>query len=109
MPIKITRSSGNVFKDLGFPAAEAAHLLIRSELMIQLQKIIEARGLKQAQAAKLFHVTQPRVSALMKGRIDLFSVDTLIDMLACVGFRVSTLVEVDPTLVDQELRSHPVG
>jgi predicted XRE-type DNA-binding protein len=88
MPIKITRSSGNVFKDLGFQAAEAAHLLIRSELMIQLQKIIEARGMKQAQAAKLFHVTQPRVSALMKGRIDLFSVDTLIDMLACVGFRV---------------------
>jgi predicted XRE-type DNA-binding protein len=80
--------AGNVFKDLGFPGAEAAHFLIRSELMIQLQKIIEARGMKQAQAAKLFHVTKPRVSALMKGRIDLFSVDTLIDMFACVGFRV---------------------
>ncbi len=88
MPVKNTRSSGNVFKDIGFPAAEAAHLLVRSELMIQLHKIIEARGLKQSEAAKLFHVTQPRVSALMKGRIDLFSVDTLIDMLACVGFRV---------------------
>ncbi len=88
MPVKVTRSSGNVFKDIGFPDAEAAHLLVRSELMIQLRKIIEAKGLKQAEAAKLFHVTQPRVSALMKGRIDLFSIDTLIDMLACVGFKV---------------------
>jgi len=89
MPVKITRSSGNVFRDIGFPAAEAAHLLVRSELMIQLRKVIEARGLKQAEAAKVFHVSQPRVSALMKGRIDLFSVDTLIDMLACLGFRVT--------------------
>jgi len=88
MPVKVIRSSGNVFKDLGFPESEAAHLLIRSDLMIKLRKIIEARGLKQAEAAKMFHVSQPRVSALMKGRIDLFSVDTLIDMLARAGFKV---------------------
>ena len=88
MPGKITRSSGNVFRDLGFLASEAAHLLIRSELMIQLRKIIESRGLKQAEAARMLRVSQPRVSALMKGRIDLFSVDTLIDMLARAGFKV---------------------
>jgi len=88
MPAKITRSSGNVFRDLGFPASETAHLLIRSELMIQLRKIIESRGLKQAEAARMLRVSQPRVSALMKGRIDLFSVDTLIDMLDRVGFKV---------------------
>ena len=88
MPAKVTRSSGNVFRDLGFPASEAAHLLIRSELMIQLRKIIESRGLKQAEAARMLRVSQPRVSALIKGRIDLFSVDTLIDMLARAGFKV---------------------
>lgn len=88
MAVKITRSSGNVFKDLGFPPDEAAHLLVRSELMIQLRKALQARGLRQGDVAKLLHVSQPRVSALMKGRIDLFSVDTLIDMLARLGFRV---------------------
>jgi len=88
MSAKITRTSGNVFKDLGFSHAEAAHLLIRSELMTRLRKVIEARGLKQAEAAKMFRVSQPRVSALMKGRIDLFSVDTLIDMLDRAGFTV---------------------
>ena len=53
--------------------------------MVNLQKVITARGLKQAQAAKLLGVTQPRVSDLMRGRIDLFSIDTLIDMLARLG------------------------
>jgi predicted XRE-type DNA-binding protein len=88
MSVKITRSSGNVFRDLGFSQPEAAHLLIRSELMTRLRKVIEARGLKQAEAARMFRVSQPRVSALMKGRIDLFSVDTLIDMLDRAGFTV---------------------
>ena len=56
MSVKITRSSGNVFRDLGFTQPEAAHLLIRSELMIRLRKTVEARGLKQAGAAKMFRV-----------------------------------------------------
>lgn len=88
MKMKVTRSSGNVFKDLGFPAEEAEHLRVRSALMIHLQKVIEARGLRQAEAARLFGVTQPRVSNLMKGKIELFSVDTLIDMLARAGVKV---------------------
>ena len=54
----------------------------------QLQKAIKSQGLKQAEAAKLLDVTQPRVSDLMRGRLDLFSVDSLIDMLARVGVRV---------------------
>lgn len=88
MKLKVTRSSGNVFRDLGFPAGEAEHLRIRSDLMIQLQKLIESRGLKQAEAAKILRVTQPRVSELLRGRLDLFSTDTLIDMLALFGVRV---------------------
>ncbi len=88
MRVKMTRSTGNVFRDLGFPPDEAEHLRIRSDLLIQLQKTISSRRLKQAEAAKLLGVTQPRVSDLMRGRIDLFSVDTLIDMLARLGIRV---------------------
>jgi predicted XRE-type DNA-binding protein len=50
--------------------------------LIQLQKAIASRGLKQAEAAKVLQVTQPRVSDLLRGRINLFSTDALIDMLA---------------------------
>lgn len=86
--VKITPSSGNVFRDLGFTREEAEHLLIRSDLMIAVQKALERRGLKQAEAAKILGVTQPRVSDLLRGRIDLFSTDALIDMLARLGIRV---------------------
>jgi predicted XRE-type DNA-binding protein len=71
--LKVTPSSGNVFRDLGFSSEEAEHLLIRSDLLIQLQKAIAARGLTQAKAATILRVTQPRVSNLLRGRIDLFS------------------------------------
>jgi predicted XRE-type DNA-binding protein len=82
------RSSGNVFRDLGFSYEEAEHLEIRAGLMIKIEKTIKARRLKQAEAAKLMRVSQPRVSDLLRGRIDLFSTDTLIDMLARLGVGV---------------------
>ncbi len=85
---KLTRSSGNVFRDLGFRRDEAEHLLVRADLMIELQKAIAARGLKQAETAKVLRVSQPRVSDLLRGRLDLFSTDALIDMLARLGVRV---------------------
>jgi predicted XRE-type DNA-binding protein len=91
--IKITRSTGNVFRDLGFPRDESEHLIVRSELMLSLQDAIAARGLKQTEAAKLLGVAQPRVSDLMRGRIDLFSIDTLIDMLAKLGIRAKLVLE----------------
>ena len=83
--LKVTPSSGNVFRDLGFSTEEAEHLLIRADLLIQLQKVIASRGLTQAKAATILRVTQPRVSDLLRGRLDLFSTDTLIDMLARLG------------------------
>src|SRR6266498_1293298 len=86
--LKVTPSSGNVFRDLGFSAEEAEHLLIRADLLIQLQKAIASRSLTQAKAATILRVTQPRVSDLLRGRLDLFSTDTLIDMLARLGIRV---------------------
>ena len=91
--VKLTRSSGNVFRDVGFSPKEAEYLQIRSELMLNLQKVIGERGLKQAEAAGLLGVTQPRISDLMRGRIDLFSIDTLIDMLARLGIRTKLVLE----------------
>ncbi len=87
--VKRTRSSGNVFRDLGFSGDAAAHLTLRAELMVHLQKVIAARGVKQAEVAKLLGVAQSRVSDVMRGRLDLFSIDTLIDMLARLGIRAT--------------------
>ena len=89
---KARLSENNVFKDLGFPAKEAAHLMIRSDLMIRLQEVIASRGLTQTRAAGILRVSQPRVSDLIRGRIDLFSTDTLIDMLGDLGIKVQLVL-----------------
>jgi predicted XRE-type DNA-binding protein len=91
--IRVTSSTGNVFRDLGFSKEESEHLLIRADLLIQVQKAIVSKRLKQAEAAKLLRVTQPRVSDLLRGRIDLFSTDSLIDMLARLGVGVRLVVK----------------
>jgi predicted XRE-type DNA-binding protein len=92
MAIKAHRSSGDVFRDVGFAPQEAENLRIRSELMIQVRKLIQRRRLTQAAAAKLFGVTQPRVSDLVRGRIDLFSIDMLVKMLSEAGVKVRLVV-----------------
>jgi phage-related protein/predicted XRE-type DNA-binding protein len=91
--VKVTPSTGNVFRDLGFSNEESEHLLVRADLLIQLQKAIASKGLKQAEAARVLRVTQPRVSDLLRGRIDLFSTDALIDMLARLGVGVRLVVK----------------
>ena len=91
--IRVTPSTGNVFRDLGFSKAESEHLLVRADLLIQVQKAIESSRLKQAEAAKVLRVTQPRISDLLRGRIDLFSTDALIDMLARLGIGVRLVVK----------------
>jgi predicted XRE-type DNA-binding protein len=88
MKSKLQHSSGNVFRDLGFSAEEAENLRVRADLMIELTKLIEERDLTQAAAAKLLGVSQPRVSDLVRGKIELFSVDTLIAMLGTAGIQV---------------------
>jgi predicted XRE-type DNA-binding protein len=92
MTTKMRRSSGNVFLDLGFSAEKATNLKMRSDLMIRLSKLIETRGLTQAQAADLFGVTQPRISDLVRGKINRFSVDTLIAMLGHAGVKVQIVL-----------------
>jgi len=91
--VKLTRSSGNVFRDLGFSPDATEHLKVRSYLMLNLQKAIAVRGLKQGEAAERLGVTQPRISDLMRGRIDLFSTDALIDMLARLGVRTKVILQ----------------
>lgn len=92
MTVKVRRSTGNVFRDLGFSKEEAENLKIRTDLMIRLSKLIETRRLTQAQAASLFSVTQPRISDLVRGKIDRFSIDTLVAMLGHAGVRVHVVV-----------------
>lgn len=92
MAIRIQPSTGNVFTDLGFSDEEAQNLKIRADLMIELTKIIEARSLTQKAAAELLKVTQPRISDLVRGKIDRFSVDSLLEMLGHAGAKVSFVV-----------------
>ena len=92
MAVKMERSSGNVFRDLGFGPEEAENLRLRSELMIQLSRLLKERQLTQARAAKLFGVSQPRISDLVRGKIHRFSVDTLIAMLGHAGVHLSLVV-----------------
>lgn len=64
---------------------EAASMRARAALMMNLAETIREQGMTQAQAAELFGVTQPRVSDLVRGKVNLFSLDTLIDMAATAG------------------------
>lgn len=71
------------------PPEKAANLRMRSHAMIILRDIVEERKLTQARAAKLLAVSQPRVSALMNGHIEKFSLDALVQMLSRAGYIVS--------------------
>ena len=81
----ITMGSGDVFTDLGFSPAESRNLRLRSQMMTALRKFIEKEGLTQADAAQCLKVSQPRVSDLTRGKIELFSLDALVDMAAIAG------------------------
>jgi len=68
--------------------AEAENMRLRSVLMMELKTHIEKKALSQAQASKLLGVTQPRVSDLMRGKIDLFAIDALVNLASAAGLRV---------------------
>lgn len=67
---------------------EAENMKVRSQLMAQLKSYITKSGLNQGDAAKVFGITQPRVSDLMRGKINLFGIDALVNMAAKAGLRV---------------------
>lgn len=70
----------------------AENLRLRSVLMMALKKHLTHTGMSQAEAAKLFGVTQPRVSDLMRGKINLFSLDALVNMAAAAGLHIEMRV-----------------
>jgi predicted XRE-type DNA-binding protein len=72
--------------------AQAENMKLRSALMMALKDHIASEGLSQSRAAKVFGVTQPRVSDLMRGKIELFGLDTLVNMLATAGLHVEVHV-----------------
>ena len=90
---KIVASSGNVFADLGFDEFESENLRIRSVLMAAINKYINDHKLSQADAAKLFGEKQPRISEIKQGKIELFTVDKLIKLLACIDYQVDITVK----------------
>ena len=73
-------------------AEEAENMKLRSTLMIALKSHLERTGMTQADAAKLFGVTQPRVSDLTRGKISLFGLDALVNMAAAAGMRIEMQV-----------------
>lgn len=81
----ISISYSNVFEALEDDPAMAQNLKIRSELMISLRTYIEDEALSQKKAAEVFGIYQPRISDLMRGKIDKFTIDMLVNMLARIG------------------------
>ena len=84
-----TKSSGNVFTDLGFAPDEAAILKMCADLMADLRKLIEAKKLTQDQAAQMLGVSQSRVSDLVRGKWEKFSLEMLITLATKAGMRIS--------------------
>jgi predicted XRE-type DNA-binding protein len=82
---RITTSGGNVFVDLGFSKEEAAVLAMRAELMARLRSVIDERGWTQQEAAKLLGIGQSRVSDLVRGKWEKFSLDMLVTLAARAG------------------------
>jgi predicted XRE-type DNA-binding protein len=91
--LKMERGSGNVFLDIGFNKVEAENLKLRSALMMRIEDWVKASGLTQAAAAKVLGLTQPRLNAMLKGRIDLFSLDALVNVASKAGLSVRLVVK----------------
>lgn len=96
MSIRFTESVGDVFQDLGFSVAEAEELRLRSDLMIRVQEIVRALPGSQASIAPRLGISQPRVSDLLRGKLNLFSLDSLTQMLTRLGAQVRITVDDFP-------------
>ncbi len=84
----VTASSGNVFLDLGFAPGEAAVLALRADLMARLRLLVESEGWPQVEGASRFGIAQSRVSDLLRGKWEKFSLDLLIMLAARAGLKV---------------------
>jgi predicted XRE-type DNA-binding protein len=90
------RGSGNVFRDVGFAEDEARNLALRSELMIRISEFVKASGLTQAALAARLGVTQPRLNAVLRGKIEEFSLDALVNVATRAGLHVALKVGKAP-------------
>src|SRR5471030_506735 len=88
--------SDNIFRDLGHDDPDAANLLLRSDMLMEIASIIDERGLSQAEAAKILGEKQPRISELVTGRINKFKIDILVKYLNRLGKKVTLLLEDAP-------------
>src|ERR1700733_11558736 len=91
--VRATKSSGNVFADLGLPNPEQE--LLKARLTLQIYKIVKERGLTQTLAGEILGIKQPHVSALMRNRAGNFSVARLMEFLTALGQDVQ--ITVKPT------------
>lgn len=91
--LKMERGSGNVFADIGFPPDEAQNLQLRSDLMTRIERFVKRSDMTQTEAARALGVTQPRLNDLLRGKIDKFSLDALVNMLGHAGMRVELRVK----------------
>ena len=85
----VVNSSGNVFIDLGYSPDEAAILQMRADLMADLRKFIKAKKLTQAKAAESLGISQSRVSDLIRGKWERFSLEMLITLAMRAGMHVT--------------------
>ncbi|MBF0276094.1 MAG: XRE family transcriptional regulator [Nitrospinae bacterium] len=83
------KAGENIFEVLGFDNEESENLKIRAALMLEVSKYIQEHSMKQVEAAKFFQVTQPRISDLISGKIEKFTIDNLVNMLGKANKRVT--------------------
>jgi predicted XRE-type DNA-binding protein len=88
MTRRYTKSSGNIFLDLGFPPHEASVMLLRAQLAEALRTWMEREGITQAQAAKRLGIAQPRMSEIVRGKVELMSLDYLVGLCAKAGLDI---------------------
>ena len=92
----VTKSSGNVFRDLGFSEEKSAELILKSSLLQALQETIKDQGWKQVEAAACLGIDQAKVSKLLAGQIAGFSVERLVHYLSVLGQDVEVTVRRAP-------------
>jgi len=92
--IQVERSSGNVFADLGLPNPEEH--LVKATIALAIARTIRARGLSQEQAGDILNLAQPKVSDLVRGRLDKFTIDRLLRYLCKLDYDVTISFQPKP-------------
>ena len=103
--MRATKGNENVFVDCGFPPTEAENLRIRAKMMMALTGYIQERKITQSRAARIMGVSQPRISDLVRGKIGLFTIDTLVNMVTAAGLKA----DVDITARSPRARNKRVA